>query len=64
MFQKIGRGSWKPNLRPMEPDFWDSKYDKDYYDWDQADENMMEKYKNSKLGKILMSQLTKTDSSF
>ena len=39
----------------MEPDFWDSKYDKDYYDWDQADEKMLEKYKNSKFGKIIVS---------
>ena len=46
----LGRGSWKPNLRPMEPDFWASKYDRNYYDWDEADERKMEKYRNSKLG--------------
>ena len=50
----LGIGSWKSTFRPMEPDFWASKYDRNDYDWDEADERMMEKYRNSKLGMNLI----------
>ena len=46
-------GGWKPQLRPMERDFWDSKFDEDDYDWNDADEKMKQKYRNSKLGLCL-----------